>query len=133
MEINRKAVAFVRTATQEQNKDSESIQLQIQQLTLFAKRQKMELVRVFKLVGKTNQQLLKILRYCQKNDIKFVLVTGPDRISKNQEEVIYWQLEFDRFDIRFQTPRKTTGKFGFRPSIYYKKTGTEYIYQPFER
>lgn len=112
-----KAVAYVRTATQEQNMRLESLQLQIQQLSLFAKRRKMELIKVFKHVGKTDKQLLNVLEYCRKNDIKFVLVTSPDRISRNCDEVIYWQIEFDRFDVRFQTLKRNTGKFGFRPNI----------------
>ena len=119
MNNNRKAVAFVRTATQEQNMRSGSIQFQIEELKLFAKRQEMELVKVFVFIGKTDKQIQKVLDYCRKNDIKFVLVTGSDRISRNDKDVIYWQIEFDRFDIRFQTPKQITGKFGFRPNIYY--------------
>lgn len=113
----RKAVAFVRTANQEQNEQSESLQKQIVELIKCANERELELARVFKLVGRTDQHLLKVLEYCQKNkDIWCVLVTGPDRISRNPCEVLYWQRMFDLHDIRFQSSKSHKNKMGFNPA-----------------
>ncbi len=94
-----KAIAFCRVATKE-HKD-ELLNYQKQQIEKYAKQHNIEIVKYWEAVGSGQCALAEMHRFCETfEDIVYLCVTRPDRISRSHEEYLYWITNFWNLGIQ---------------------------------
>lgn len=109
MNKKTKVVAYVSKAASEQKQEQiQGLQSQIDRLLVLAEKSNLEIVEVFKQVGNDKKELNNALEYCRNNkDIKWLLVTTPDRISRNHTEVAWWRQQFKAIGVKVKTTLPT--------------------------
>ena len=97
-----KAIAYCRVATVTQTNNHESLERQKRKITEYAKRKNIEIVEWFEQVGLEPvtfpyDTLGEALSYCKTQpDIKFLIVSDVDRLSRSIGEYYFWNISFQR-------------------------------------
>ena len=99
----KKAVLYARVSSKEQEKGGFSIPAQVDFLTLYAKENNIDIVKVFtesetaKKAGRTNfNKMIELLK--KNNDIRIILVEKTDRIYRNFKDYVTLD-EFDGLEV----------------------------------
>ncbi len=106
MKQEKKAIAYVRTATSEQDKIKPgSLKVQTEIIHEHAKRNNIKIKHVFEQAGRESTELHNALDYCQKNpDVTYLLISRVDRLGRRFEDIAYWQEAFRQIGVKLRTP-----------------------------
>lgn len=100
-----RAVGYCRVAVTGEYDQVEKLQIQKQQINEAAKRLNFEIVQIFEQIGHEPasfpySELSEVLGYCESDpNIKFLVVTKPDRISRSIKEFYFWKISFERIGV----------------------------------
>jgi DNA invertase Pin-like site-specific DNA recombinase len=112
-EGSTKAIGYCRVAARKQTGRSLSIQAQKQQIVEAARKLNIEIVEWFEQIGREAvtfpfSNLDKALDYCKANpDIKYLLVTKLDRVSRQIDRYYFWKTAFERIGVTIQLTDET--------------------------
>ena len=101
-----KVVGYCSVSTKEQTKQNQSIEKQKLEITKASKNLDVEIVKWFEATGGKNVflNLQKAFEYCQDNlDVGYLFVNHVNRISRNAEQVIFWQKLFEGIGVVMTT------------------------------
>lgn len=101
MSTNR-AIAYLRVANARQINNNNSFEKQALKISEYAERNNIQIVKWFRETGRNRSVLGSAVKYCTtKNNINFLLVPEPTRLSRSLDEYYSWKLAFKAKGVQF--------------------------------
>ncbi len=107
--VNNKCFIYARKAVKEQNQgDKEAVADQIAQLRTLAKEKNLTIARIFAEVGSgmdsKRKELTKMLNLLKTDDVKIVLCSNVDRITRNYQSLVVIDAALKKSGAIIMTP-----------------------------
>ena len=109
MEKLKIAVAFMRTANENQNEQNPATKTQRAAIEDYANKQGIKIATYLDNVANSGEETLNgVLGYCKSNpDIKYLIVSDSTRISRNLQKYTYWKARFKQTGVEIISVKNT--------------------------
>ena len=124
MNNNLKAVAYDGTAKSTRGKRSVDLENQALKIERYAKEHGITVVKDFEHTGNGYSHLVNIFDYCINENVKTMLVTDQDVISRDYAQALYLIVGFEKYGIKV-IPVDMIDREDFKNTLWYRYTFAE--------